>query len=225
MLCQCDCGNQKDVLAYDLLGGVTRSCGCLKRELAQERYTDDITGKTFNELTAVRRIEDFITKSGEPYRQWLFRCSCGREVKALAMNVKRGFTKSCGHIGKSYAEHKIFDLLQKNNIRFDYNYSLSPDLINPETGHVLYVDFKIYKTDGSYFVIEHQGIQHFYTNDNEFGKMQREVTDEIKREYCEANGIKLYETLYNEDYMSRVKEILKENDITIMDDEDSSSNG
>lgn len=31
-LCRCRCGNEKRVLVYDLLGGHTLSCGCLKRE-------------------------------------------------------------------------------------------------------------------------------------------------------------------------------------------------
>lgn len=31
-LCRCKCGNEKRVLAYDLLSGHTQSCGCLRRE-------------------------------------------------------------------------------------------------------------------------------------------------------------------------------------------------
>lgn len=35
--CQCDCGNQHLVPASYLVGGNTRSCGCLGRELSSER--------------------------------------------------------------------------------------------------------------------------------------------------------------------------------------------
>ena len=38
-LCRCRCGNEKRVLAYNLLRGHTRSCGCLRREQNSERFT------------------------------------------------------------------------------------------------------------------------------------------------------------------------------------------
>lgn len=34
-LCQCDCGNEKVILASSILNGTTRSCGCLNREVAR----------------------------------------------------------------------------------------------------------------------------------------------------------------------------------------------
>lgn len=36
-LCQCDCGNEVYVLSYQLTGGKTKSCGCMKRE-TPERF-------------------------------------------------------------------------------------------------------------------------------------------------------------------------------------------
>ena len=36
-LCQCDCGEQKDVAGNSLRSGAARSCGCLQRELMSER--------------------------------------------------------------------------------------------------------------------------------------------------------------------------------------------
>lgn len=36
-LCQCDCGNMTEVASSSLLGGKTRSCGCLSRELVSAR--------------------------------------------------------------------------------------------------------------------------------------------------------------------------------------------
>lgn len=34
-LCKCDCGNEKDISAYELTSGNTKSCGCLQ---AESRY-------------------------------------------------------------------------------------------------------------------------------------------------------------------------------------------
>ena len=105
--CKCECGNVIDVNVCDLLSGMTRSCGCFRREKAKELYTEDLTGKTFYELTAIRKVE---SKPGERVK-WLFRCSCGKEIVAFPINVKRGFTKTCGHARKSVAESKICDYL------------------------------------------------------------------------------------------------------------------
>lgn len=51
----------------------------------------DITGQTFNELTAIKCID---TKS----RIWLWKCSCGNECTARKNDVASGRKKSCGHL-------------------------------------------------------------------------------------------------------------------------------
>ena len=38
-ICRCRCGNEKRVLAYNLLSGNTKSCGCLSREQTVSRST------------------------------------------------------------------------------------------------------------------------------------------------------------------------------------------
>lgn len=218
-ICICDCGNHTDVRVGDLFSGMTRSCGCLRVEVSHARTFEDITGQTFNELTAIKRVEDYISPNGNHMTQWLFRCSCGKEQVALVRNVKSGNKKSCGHIRYSYAEYQILNFLQKNNIQFKYNSKLD-GLINPDTNRPLFVDFVIYKNDGTFFVIEHQGEQHFYADDegrHKRGKVQREITDQLKKEYCIEYDIPLYETLYNEDYMSHLKQILRENNISYKD--------
>lgn len=35
-LCQCDCGNEKEVIAGQLISGKTQSCGCLQRDKVRE---------------------------------------------------------------------------------------------------------------------------------------------------------------------------------------------
>lgn len=51
----------------------------------------DITGQTFNELTAVKCLD---TKN----RIWLWKCSCGKECTARKNDVTSGRKKSCGHL-------------------------------------------------------------------------------------------------------------------------------
>ena len=52
----------------------------------------DITGQTFNHLTALK----FAYKKGNQY-YWTFKCNlCGKEHTTLRSNVVKGSTKSCG---------------------------------------------------------------------------------------------------------------------------------
>lgn len=211
-ICACDCGSVTVKRVDDLRAGMTRSCGCLRKEVSKKRETEDLTGQTFNELTAIRQVENHIGSTGFNRVQWLWRCSCGKEIVAMPMNVKRGMTKSCGHIGNSYAEVKIHEFLKEHDIDFLRNVYPYEDMVSPDTGRKLSMDFQLKDKYGNVFFIEHQGSQHYRpTNWKEFGKRQREVTDEIKKRYCLEHGIKLYETRYDEDYIAHVQEILIEN--------------
>lgn len=53
-LCQCDCGNQKVVASDKLRNGDTKSCGCLKIELAKLRIAQYKSGRTTHGLSSHR---------------------------------------------------------------------------------------------------------------------------------------------------------------------------
>ena len=114
-LCRCECGNICHVLSSNLKSGITKSCGCLHRELKSIRFKamratnpyDDITGKTYGSLEVLSVSEPYIDPStGYKHYQWMCRCSkCGREcvyrgdllrscsVKCPCMHLKRGRKK------------------------------------------------------------------------------------------------------------------------------------
>ena len=79
----------------------------------------DITGQTFNELTAVKCID---TKN----RIWLWKCSCGKECTARKNDVTLGKKKSCGHLsnrggavvntGDTFGEWTVLKKLDSRNI-------------------------------------------------------------------------------------------------------------
>lgn len=59
----------------------------------------DVTGQRYGELTAISR---------QPDGQWLFRCSCGKEIVRPLKDVRN--TKrvvSCGHVGASQAKERL----------------------------------------------------------------------------------------------------------------------
>jgi len=90
--CRCDCGQFKTCNGNNLKRGVTRSCGCLAREMSRARHVQDITGKTFGRLTAVRPTGEKKVRT----TLWLCRCECGSDHVASVANLNKGHTRSCG---------------------------------------------------------------------------------------------------------------------------------
>lgn len=90
--CECDCGT-KDVIksSKHLRDMPNTSCGCLKREQTSKRKLIDITGQKFGRLTVVKRVDAETTGTS-----YLCKCDCGKEIVALANNLRRGHTTSCG---------------------------------------------------------------------------------------------------------------------------------
>ena len=43
-LCECECGNQKEIRVDHLKNGETQSCGCLQKEKARQVKEKDIAG-------------------------------------------------------------------------------------------------------------------------------------------------------------------------------------
>lgn len=86
------------------------------------------------------------------------------------------------------------------------------DLIGPG-GHRLRFDFAIYDQENHLIaLIEHQGQQHYkaYPHLENFGKQQREITDQMKRDYCAEHNIPLREIRYDDDIPTSVRNILQE---------------
>lgn len=94
--CQCDCGNFVNVRTADLKNNCTQSCGCLHKEILSQSKLIDLTGQTFERLTVIKRVDDYISPSGDRRVQWLCKCICGKEVVVTGSNLTKGNSKSCG---------------------------------------------------------------------------------------------------------------------------------
>ncbi len=90
-LCRCACGNERMVLERSLKSGGSQSCGCLRREAAQEAVAYDLVGQTFGELQVIRRGE-----TGAGGVQWLCRCSCAEVREYPATLLVTGKRRHCG---------------------------------------------------------------------------------------------------------------------------------
>lgn len=99
--CLCDCGNQKIYPQYKLLGGLIKSCGCIKHE-SHPRI--DLSGQRFGRLLVLHEAEHHVGRSGDRRRQWLCRCDCGNEITVLQNSLQKGATTSCGCLQRVYKD-------------------------------------------------------------------------------------------------------------------------
>lgn len=102
--CRCDCGQELDVRVSNLRSGVTRSCGCLRRELTEERdrarraAAGVEIGDRIGSITVLSESD----RVGER-RFYRCRCDCGTEwtvrrcsLVAAAKGDRVHGTFSCG---------------------------------------------------------------------------------------------------------------------------------
>jgi hypothetical protein len=89
--CDCDCGTSSIATASGLTRGLTKSCGCLRRETAKFK-TLDITGQRYGRLTVVKRVG---SRNGKAL--WSCDCDCGTRGHETTQNqLQRGHAQSCG---------------------------------------------------------------------------------------------------------------------------------
>ena len=105
----------------------------------------------------------------------------------------------------------IQEWFKKNKILFNTQQTFD-DLRNPITNRKLRFDFSIIdKNNRIIALLEYQGIQHYKKIDyHNFGKQQREITDQLKKNYCNNNDIKLYEIRYDQKIEIELEKIIQE---------------
>ena len=198
--CKCDCGNEIEVIGQNLKNGNTKSCGCLRGKNLKERLID-LTGQKFGKLTV---LEQSFTKNGRIY--WKCQCDCGSTpVDVAGTYLKNGTTSSCGCI-KSKAEVLIKDLFTQMQIDFILEKTFKD--LKSKSGTPLRFDFYLPKYN---LCIEYQGEQHYNRHfKGEQGLIRQQYNDELKRQYCKANSLKLIEIPYwdfnkiSEEYLLKI---------------------
>ena len=204
-LCLCDCGNEVIVDTSNLKNGNTKSCGCLQKEKASEANLKSLIGLKFGKLTVIQRVEN--NRFGHVC--YLCKCECGGEIIVDACNLRQGITNSCGCI-KSKGEMKIQQYLQKENIKYQSQYSF--DDIFLSTGRRPFYDFAIFDENNKIkYIIEYQGKQHYtysgYGWDNEENFILTQRRDKEKKEALMKKKIPLYEIPYWE--LDNIEKVLE----------------
>ena len=96
-LFKCDCGNPKEMPVANVKFGNVRSCGCKATEHISNLNKEDITGETFDRLTA-----DHPTDKRDVTGSiiWVFRCECGNTIELSVGAFRKGVYHSCGCLYK-----------------------------------------------------------------------------------------------------------------------------
>ena len=187
--CKCDCGTIRSVQKSSLIKGLSKSCGCYKRERTSQVKKKDLTGKRFNSFIV---LGDDGTRTKDGHIKWKCRCDCGRIHYVDTGNLTQGKVKSCGCV-ISQGEFIIQSILSSENILFETQKTFE-NCINPETGYRLRFDFYLPKHN---MCIEFDGSQHFqeWSRNNE-SLSQVQYRDNLKNEYCKEHNIKLVRIPY-----------------------------
>ena len=195
-ICKCKrCGTEKSVLAAALKNGQSKSCGC-------RRCNPSLTGQKVGCWSVGKRSKRK-RPNGHYCTTYLCKCDCGTERYVDENRLLNGTSLSCGCV-KSGANKYITSVLIKNGFNFTPEFKFE-ELRGPNNG-LLRFDFAIQDAnDNLICLIEYQGAQHYI--EQEYGKIQREITDKMKKEFCKQHNIPLYEIKYTDNIDAKLEKI------------------
>lgn len=196
-LCKCECGKEKSVKSSSLRRGEIQSCGCLKKEAAQqarEKRIIDLTGQRFGYLTVIERDDEEQKKhNGALY--WKCLCDCGNIKSIRGHNLTRkdiNRTISCGCKHRSLGELEIYNLLELNKINFIEQYRFNDFATKPYDFAILNEQSQISR------LIEFDGEQHYqevsHLNWDSLKVVQQR--DQEKNNYTKEHNIPLVRIPY-----------------------------
>ena len=103
-LCQCDCGEYRNVTTHDLRSGYVSSCGCAN---SRSYPYKDLTWQKFGRLTVLGITDE---RSAKGSILWKCMCECGREKLFSEDYLVHGNGVSCG----CYRETELARKLSEN---------------------------------------------------------------------------------------------------------------
>lgn len=203
--CICQCGNKTAVGGALLRNGNTKSCGCLDAERIIQRNHSKNTiqiGKKYGLLTVIDFIGfKYATENSKKRRSYyLCQCQCGNYTEATSNQLSSKTKISCGCLS-SKGEKKIIEILNRNNILFEYNKSFQP--MNKDINRKLRFDFIIYNNDNTVNrFVEFDGIQHkvgmvggYWSHAESLETIKER--DNLKNQWCLDNNYTLIRIPYS----------------------------
>ena len=174
-----------------------KSCGCQKNQSIGAALVKDITNKKFGNLTV---IEDTGKRTSSQNVIWKCKCDCGNYCEVSSNNLSRLHTTSCGCINYSIGAKNIENLLIKNNIKFNKEYSIK-EIYFTNKNHPARFDFALIDNNNQIIrLIEYDGIQHYMQT---WGIWKTRTTleeqkerDELKNNWAKERNIPLVRIPY-----------------------------
>ena len=164
----------------------TRCPYCANRK-TQEEFIKEVFDLTGNEYTVIGKYINNKTKIK------LLHNKCNKEFEITPFSFLSNNNR-CPYCRRSKGEERIENWLIKNNIQYEREYKIN----DCKYKHILPFDFKLDYDDGSFLLIEYDGIQHFkklkYKNELSLQKKR----DNIKNEYCKNHNIELLRINYKD---------------------------
>lgn len=107
---------------------------------------DDLTGKTFNRLTVIKRVDDYVSPKGYRDAQYLCECSCEEHNQLVvpSKSLRSKHTRSCGCIQKEFAVELGCNSRYVNKKYNDYDLSGEYGIGYTSKGDEFYFDLEDY---------------------------------------------------------------------------------
>lgn len=210
--CKCECGTIKDVKGSHLRDGSSQSCGCLQKEIAKDFLSqvgqnnfNDLTNKEFGFWTV---IKDSGKRASNGAIIWHCKCQCGEEKDLESRYLLKNISISCGCQRRlSKGEEKITKILTDANIPFQTQKTFE-NCRFPDTNALAKYDFFV----NNEYLIEYDGEQHFFYNNNGWANEEKykktKEHDEYKTKWCKENNIPLIRISYEKYETLNINDLL-----------------
>ena len=205
-LCKCECGNELEIRGDQIRGGIAKSCGCYQKDVAAQymaitgklnknkgKPISNYIGQKINMLTLIEPVYD-----DQGRFKWKCRCECGNYTYVTTSHLNDGHTKSCGCI-HSFTEKQLSQLFNELHLNYSREY-IFDDLLS-DNYYNLRFDFAIFNDNKLSHLIEYDGEQHFYYQENGSWNTKEnyekgQIRDTIKNNYCIEHNIPLIRIPY-----------------------------
>ena len=191
---------------------------CQKHGKFEQIPESHLSGFGCSKCSRVKKItnDEFIKRAKDIHNQYDYSLVDYKNMhtKVIIICKKHGEFKQtphnhlklagCPKCNKSKGEKIISWFLDKKNI----NYKEQKTFEGCKNKSLLPFDFYLKNEN---VCIEFQGIQHFEANEHmggEIGLKNRKINDDIKKQFCKKNNIKLIEIKYSDEIIVKLKESL-----------------
>lgn len=200
------CGTEWQVTPNAFLSSKTRCFKCMRKlqglsqRKTQKEFEKDVFNKYKNEYTVLGEYKGSTTKIKVRHNK------CKTELLVTPYHLLE--KPCCSYCNISVGESYVRRFLDDNKITYTEQKKYE-DLLHSRK---LSYDFHIPSLEGTEFLLEYQGIQHF-TPVEIFGGTEKYeeqvIRDDIKRKYAKKNNITLIEIPYTQKTYNQVSAYLK----------------